>query len=126
MNIKKVIVALKAEYPGKNILRNLENGSEEIVCEIEPTTLHQDYSVAMAIVGRSLPHFHRKSEEVYEVVKGTLTVYKVNKKFVLKKGETIIIEPLTLHWVEGNETWFLTYSKPGWTLEDHIIAENER
>ncbi len=121
-----MIASLKQKYPGKNILRNLERGSEEIVCEIEPTILHPDYSVAMAVVGRSLPHFHRKSEEIYEVVKGLLTVYKRNKKYTLKKGEKITIEPKTIHWVEGNETWFLTYGKPGWTLKDHILAEKAR
>ena len=87
-----------------------------------PTSKHPEKSVALAIVGRSKPHFHKKSTEIYEVVKGVLVVYKNGKKYTLKEKEKITIEPNIVHYVEATEAWFLTYSNPGWTFEDHIFA----
>jgi len=77
----------------------------------------------LVIAGKSKPHVHKKSTEIYEPVRGKLVIYKNGKKFILHEDEKIVIEPNIIHYVEGNETWFLTYSKSGWTMEDHVLVE---
>lgn len=121
MNTQKIIQELQEKYPGKEIVLDSEDNPTEIICEIEPTSEHPERSTAMAIVGKSKSHYHKKTTEIYEAVKGELIIYKDGKKYVLAEGEKITIEPGIVHSAEGDEAWFLTYSEPGWTLEDHII-----
>jgi len=123
MNVQKILKAIDDKYPGKKTILDPPENPTEIVCELEPTSDHPEQSTALAIVGRSKPHYHKISTEIYEAVKGTLTVYKDGQKFILKEGEKITIKPNVIHHVEGVEAWFLTYSKPGWIFEDHIIVE---
>lgn len=125
MNLKKVIEDLKTEYPGKEIILDPPENATEIIVEIEPTKDHPEKSLAMAVVGKSKPHYHKKTTEIYEVTRGELNLYIDGKKHVLKEGENMTIEPNTVHYAEGDETWFLTHSKPGWTFEDHILKEEE-
>lgn len=77
----------------------------------------------MVIVGKAKPHYHKKSTEIYEVVKGALTVYKDGKKYILKEKEKITIEPNIVHYAEGDDVWFLTHSSPGWTFKDHTVVD---
>lgn len=122
MNSQKIIKELHDKYPGKRIILNPPDNPTEIICEIEPTEEHPEKDVALAIVDRSEPHYHKKSTEIYEIIKGTLTVYKDGKKYVVQKGDKLTIEPNVVHYVEGDEVWLLAYSTPGWTLEDHILV----
>ena len=123
MNTQKIVEEIKKEHPGKTIILDPQDNPTEIICEIDPTSNHPEKSIALAVVGRSKPHVHKKSTEVYEAVKGELTVYKNEKKFVLNEGEKIMINPSEVHYVEGDEAWFLTYSEPGWRFDDHIIVD---
>lgn len=52
---------------------------------------------AVAVIERSLPHFHRKTREVYRVQRGTLCVGRAGYGHVLAVGETIAIEPGEIH-----------------------------
>lgn len=126
MDIIKIVAELKTKYPGKNIIVDKDKDFEEIIVEIEPTKDHSERSLALAVVGKSKPHFHKISTEIYEVIKGTLTLYIDGKKYLLKQGEKMTILPAQVHSAEGNEVWFLTHSTPGWTFEDHIVLSEER
>lgn len=121
MNTKKIVSELKKKYPGKEIILNPSKNPTEIIVEIDPTSDHPEYGVALAVVGRSEPHYHKNTTEVYQVIKGKLIVYIAGKKHILKEKEKITINPGTIHYVVGNETQFLTYAKPGWTAQDHIL-----
>ena len=123
MDAQKVIEEIKKKYPGKTIILDPQDNPSEIICEIDPTIDHPEKSIALAVVGRSKPHYHKKSTEIYEVIKGELTVYKSGKKYVLKEGKKLKIEPDEVHNVEGEEAWFLTYSEPGWRLDDQIVVD---
>ena len=123
VDAKKVIKQLKVEYPGKKIIADPEDNPTEIIVEIEPTKEHPERSLALAVVGRSKPHYHKESTEIYETVKGRLKLYINGKKYVLEKGEKMTIKPNRIHHTEGEEAWFLTYSNPGWAFEDHIVVK---
>lgn len=120
-HVKTIIANLQTKYPGREIICDPPTNPMEIIVEIEPTGDHPDRSLALAVVGKSKSHYHQKSTEVYEVVKGTLTLVINGTKHLLKAGEKMTIHPFAVHHAEGDEAWFLTYSTPGWTVEDHIL-----
>ena len=63
MDSKKVIDELKRKYPGKKIIKNGEDNPSEILCEVDPSTNHPEYSLAVAVIDKSLPHSHKKTTE---------------------------------------------------------------
>lgn len=69
-------------------------------------------------------HFHRKLVETYTVLQGELTVVTDTQQHILKKGESLTLEPGTVHANVGKETWIHVRSEPGWTLGDHIPVED--
>lgn len=121
MNITKVISRLNNEYPGKNIIKNNKEYPTEIICEIEPTKKHPEYSIAIAVIDQSLPHYHKKTVETYEVMEGELRVVVDGTECKLNTGEKLIIKPESIHSARGNQTIVRVSSKPGWTFEDHIL-----
>ena len=123
MDAEKVIRELSQRYPGKKIIKNEEESPTEILCEIDPTSDHPGRDVAIAVIDRSKPHYHKKTREIYEVTKGSLIVNKNGIDFHLKEGEKLVIEPGEVHFAVGDETWITTYSEPGWTMEDHILID---
>jgi len=125
MNVKKTVNELKAEYPGKKIIFDDPKNPSEIIVELEPTRDHPERSLALAVVGKSKPHYHKATTEIYEVVKGTLKLTINNQVFSLNPGQKKTIKPNQIHSATGIETWFLTHSKPGWTFDDHILANNK-
>lgn len=126
MNKKKVINKLKEKYPGKKIIAIPNDNPTEILCEVDPSLEHPDYSLAVAVIDKSEQHLHKKSKERYKIVKGKLSLFVDGTEHKLKEGEELVIEPNQLHWAEGNETWIECYSEPGWTLEDHITKDVKR
>jgi mannose-6-phosphate isomerase-like protein (cupin superfamily) len=120
MNHKKIIQELQKQFPSKKIIKNNELDPTEIICEIDPTEEHHNYDVAIAVIDKSIKHYHKKSTEIYKIIKGTLRVYIDEKLHLLKENDELIIKPGQIHWAEGNETWVEATSYPGWTQADHI------
>ncbi|MCB9823966.1 NUDIX domain-containing protein [Candidatus Nomurabacteria bacterium] len=125
MNVSQVVSELNKKYPGKAIFKNDEENTTEILCEIDPASEHPDYSNAVAVIDKSIPHIHYKTTETYKVTKGTLTLQVGKETIDLKEGESYVIKPGNPHWAEGEETWLEYYSEPGWDLEDHISANDK-
>ncbi|PIQ71464.1 hypothetical protein COZ40_00320 [Candidatus Roizmanbacteria bacterium CG_4_10_14_3_um_filter_39_13] len=123
MNITSVIEELKKKYPKKRILLNNRQNCTEILCEIDPTSLHPNHSIALAIIDKTITHYHTLSEETYKVVKGVLSLSVDGKKLVLNEGQTFVIKPGLIHEATGNETWVQITSKPGWKQKDHHIVK---
>lgn len=123
MDIKKVIDDLRSQYPNKKIFVTNEGEYQEIVCEIEPSSITPARSVAVAVVGKNKAHMHKVTTETYRVISGELTLYIDGIRYDLKEDEEITIEPGKLHQAEGNEAWFYVYSTPGWTPDDSYPAQ---
>ncbi|OGK11457.1 hypothetical protein A2954_06300 [Candidatus Roizmanbacteria bacterium RIFCSPLOWO2_01_FULL_37_12] len=123
MKKRAIVKELKEKYPNKNIVLIPPENPSEILCEIDPTSLHPEKSTVIAIVGKAAAHYHKKSTEIYEVIRGVLTVNKEGKKYILKEKEKITINPGEVHYAEGNDVWFYAYSSPGWTFEDHKLID---
>jgi GrpB-like predicted nucleotidyltransferase (UPF0157 family) len=125
MNSKSVTQQLQEKYPDKKILHLPLENPTEVICEVEPTIDHPEYSKAVAVIDKSATHLHRKSTETYKIIKGELILFLNGKKKMLKIGEECEIKPYTIHSAEGNETWVEVYSTPGWTSQDHRILGKE-
>lgn len=123
MYTERVIFALKQMCPGKKIMKFPDSSPSEILCEQDPTDHHESYSIAIAVIDKSAPHKHVLATEVYEIIKGTLTLHVDGKKHLLKEGEQFTILPGTVHYAEGDETWVKVLSKPGWKATDHILID---
>lgn len=121
MNIPGVIEELKKKYPGKRILLNNRVNCTEILCEVEPSSIHPSYSEVIAVIDKTDTHYHDHSREVYKVIKGILSLVVDGRQYVLNEGQHLTIELGQVHQATGNETWVSVSSKPGWKKSDHHI-----
>ena len=125
MNAQHIINELQQQYPGKTIIKNDEDNPTEIICEIDPTSEHPEFNVAIAVIDSSISHYHTLSQEEYEVIKGELIVTIDGKEFTLHAGEKITIHPGSIHSAVGRETWIKATSRPGWAPGDHILVKTD-
>lgn len=121
MDAQKILTQLQRKYPGKNIFQNSPKNPSEIICEIDPTSDHPDYSIAIAVIDKSLPHYHRKTTETYEILVGELMLIVRGKMYKLKKGDVFTFKPGNTHHAIGKETWVKVTSHPGWISNDHLL-----
>jgi mannose-6-phosphate isomerase-like protein (cupin superfamily) len=102
MNIAKVIRELKEKYPGSFIIENKNDKGEttEILCEVEPSSKHPEWSLAIAVIDSSTPHLHREIVEEYKVIKGKLTLFVAGEEIKLTEGNsyTISLIEYIMHW----------------------------
>ena len=123
MNANQVTNQLYKKYPGKKIIKLPPDHPTEILCEIDPTSKHPRFSITIAIIDKSLPHFHRKTTEIYQVIKGSLTLEIEDKKYYLKEGQQKTIKPNQIHSAKGKQTWIKVTSHPGWSGKDQVFIE---
>ncbi|MDP2864166.1 MAG: cupin domain-containing protein [bacterium] len=122
MNTEKVIRELFQKYPGKKIIKLPEDNPAEIICEIDPAIDHPEKGIAIAIIDKSEPHYHKKITERYKITKGELTVFINNQGHKFKEGDSLTVKPGEIHYAVGNETWAEVNSEPRWTQEEHILV----
>src|SRR5690349_11957113 len=88
LNVETTRAELLKAYPGCRV--KVADDKHEMVAEVSP-------EFAIAVVERSLPHFHLKTREVYRLLRGCLSVASQDRGHVLQKGDTIVIEPGQIH-----------------------------
>jgi mannose-6-phosphate isomerase-like protein (cupin superfamily) len=110
MDITKTRTELINAYPGCHV--KVAEDHREVVAEISDT-------FAVAVIERSLAHFHRNTREVYRVLRGTLYVARGGQGHVLGVGETIVIEPGQIHSTRAPDE---VESMPPWSVSDHFIV----
>lgn len=79
-------------------------------------------STAVAIIGRSAPHYHRKITETYIIEEGSLILTVDNMTLNLNPGDAVIIHPGQIHSAEGTPARVRVVASPAWTPEDHILV----
>jgi mannose-6-phosphate isomerase-like protein (cupin superfamily) len=126
MNIEKVKKELAAKYEDANIKENPgpDGKVTEIVAEIDRKLVDSERDVAVVVADASTEHWHERTTEEYEILKGSLRVFLDGQPTDLKEGETITINPGVKHRIEGDETWFYCFSVPDWTAEDYHTVED--
>lgn len=122
MNVERVVAELQETYPQANILLLPKTQPREIVCEIDPGANHPQYSLAVAVIDKSEPHYHRNTVEIYRILKGQLKLYVNNEEHLMFEGQEYTVVPGTVHWAEGDETWVEVYTNPAWSPDDHHLC----
>src|SRR5688572_1298227 len=114
MDVEKTRTELMNAYPGCRV--KVAEDQREMVAEISDT-------FAVAVIERSLPHFHRQTREVYRVLRGSLCVACGGQGHVVEIGETIVIDPGQIHSARatGEPAWIEVESAPPWSPTDHFI-----
>ena len=114
LDILKTGAELLKAYPGCRV--KVAEDKREMVAEISD-------GFAVAVIERSLPHFHLRTREVYRVLRGILYVACGGRGHVLQKEDTIVIEPPQIHFARaaGEPVWIEVESVPPYTADDHFI-----
>ena len=112
--IEKYRSELTASNPGCKV--KVAEDKKEMVAEISD-------SFAVAVIERSLAHFHLKTHEIYRVLRGTLHLACAGRGHVLRIGESITIEPGQVHFARasGEPAWIEVKSAPPWSADDHFV-----
>jgi len=113
-DIEKTRSELMNSYPGCHV--KVAEDKREMVAEISD-------GFAVAVIERSLAHFHLNTRETYRVLRGTLYVACEGRGHVLRKDETITIEPGQVHFARaaGEPAWIEVESVPPWSPNDHFV-----
>lgn len=72
-------------------------------------------------------HFHEKAEQFFYILEGEAAFYINNKKFLVKKGESLSVLPDTKHYISNETTEaleFLVASSPS-TNNDRIEIKQD-
>lgn len=125
MRVKRIKNELRQRYPESTIILLPNDNPKEIICEIDPATEHADYSIAISVIEKSAPHYHKVATEEYEVVSGEVALFLGDEKKILKAGEKAIIQPGVIHWARADSAWVKCTSRPGWVPRDHILNSGE-
>ncbi len=123
MTLEETLHYFQTNYPDAKLVKIPEDNPLEIICEIEPTQNHPNYSIALAAISISQPHKHFHSTEEYEVIHGAILL-KVDEKIqTLYEHEKETILPGRVHSASSVEDFALVKvtSQPGWTQADHIL-----
>jgi hypothetical protein len=137
---KRMVESLSKEYPGKKIICLPKRNPKEVVCEVAVAS-DGSWSLAVALIAKSIPHYHQTTWEVYRVLKGAVRLMDVTKrgKVLLPpsvrhpEGKTResfgpdVIWPSRVHcaWAIGRyPAKVLVLSTPAWNPKDHHLLRN--
>ncbi len=123
MDTDKIIAQLAREYPHAPTYVNDIKNPTEVICEVEPVQRHSGYNASVCVVNRTSPHYHKQANQIYYVLKGTLTLYINDQKKVLQEDEVAVVQAGEVHWATGKETWIELYSEPAVSEEDTFTPQ---
>ena len=115
IDVEKTRNELLKLYPESHV--KVADDNREMVAEITG-------EFAVAVIDRSQAHFHLKTKEVYEVLRGgTLYVACGGSGHVLRKGDKVTIEPGQIHFARavGEPVWIGVTTVPPWSADDHFV-----
>lgn len=98
---------------------------KETIYELVGTNEGLGWSLAIADIIESEPHYHHFTSETYTLVTGILEVSIDGAKHVMHPGDVLVIPLDTVHSAKSlNEqpARVLVSCVPGWTQEDHILV----
>ena len=126
MSIDEVMNYFKVNYPDLVVIKTPEINPTEIIAEIDPTADHPNYSMAVAAIRSSAPHYHKNTEEEYEVLSGTLLVRVGDVVKTIYEHEKLKIPARQVHSATSVEGFALVAVKasPGWRPEDHFLVDS--
>ena len=109
----------------------LDGGPGEIIRELAGLARSNAQRLSLAEVilrpgGRSLEHYHRRSEEAYYVLQGQAHLTVGDETRLVGAGDTIVILPGARHKIVNaspEELVMIVVCAPAWRAEDSIYFE---
>jgi mannose-6-phosphate isomerase-like protein (cupin superfamily) len=129
MNEKEVLSRFARMFPGMQTFKVPEKNPTEVLCEILRVEMDMDdenFSLAYAVIEKSLPHKHNHTHEAYYCHRGYAIVHIDDGIRLLQEDDVLDIEPGKVHWVEtvpGAPVTIFVKATPAWTPEDHILVD---
>lgn len=108
------------------LYKNKKEFEHEIVYEVTTGENGLPFGIAIADIEQSVPHFHKRTIEIYTGVQGELEVRLGEDTQILHPGDTIQIPIGVVHSARtlGEFPARVTVtSVPEWSAEDHFLAE---
>lgn len=100
---------------------------KEVVYEILVDTAKLGWNAVIADIQQSVPHFHKRTTEVYTVLTGQLEVFINDKSHILNPGDVITIPLNSVHWgrsLTDTPARIICTCVPAWCPEDHHIVRS--
>ncbi|MBY0545720.1 MAG: cupin domain-containing protein [Candidatus Obscuribacterales bacterium] len=121
MNVTAIVRELAEQHPN-SVIKELPPGgnAKEIVCEIPAKS--SEHSKAIAVIDESQPHFHRKTDEHYKILRGQLRLFIDNVEHVMNPGDIHIVKPNQVHYAIGDATVVEVDCYPAYSLDDHFLV----
>lgn len=98
----------------------------ETIYELVGTEEGLGWSMAIADIVQTAPHYHRDLSETYIVVSGLLEVTVDDKSYVMRQGDVMVIPTNAVHSARSltdEPARILVSCVPGWTPEDHTLIK---
>jgi mannose-6-phosphate isomerase-like protein (cupin superfamily) len=99
---------------------------QEIVSHRNSSVKNQSLAKVIIQPGNSvLEHYHKKTEELYHIIKGEGTMYIEDEKRIISVGDTVVILPGQKHKIKNHndaDLVMLVMCAPGYEDEDQIIV----
>lgn len=75
--------------------------------------------------GRTIPHLHRETREIYYFLEGYGTLFSGETSFPVEPGEAVLLPPDTPHHVIAGERGLriLCFCTPGYSHEKTVLLE---
>jgi mannose-6-phosphate isomerase-like protein (cupin superfamily) len=113
MNVEKVVGELQRKYPRKRIVKNDKDNPTEIICEVESALDNPKQSKAIAVIDRTVSHYHKKTTEEYKVLRGILILTIEGRDYSIPEGQSHTIDPMLCYSAKGDSAWVECISTPG-------------
>jgi len=87
-----------------------------------------NFSLAYAYIevnGKTINHYLKQSETYY-ILQGEGLMHINDESFVVNKGSSYVVEPLSHQWIENTGTCrleFLVIVDPAWKKQDEVVIE---
>ncbi len=125
MTLEEALEYLKDKYPDKEIIVQKQGKSiYKLIADIEPTRDHPGWSEVVSFIFDSEPHYHKKTTEVYTVLKGELELHVDGKVIQMVEGDSHLIPPGQIHYGKSKDpkkgALIACRMTPGWSREDHV------
>jgi len=98
---------------------------QETIYEMVATQEGLGFSVAIADIVQSEPHYHVYTIETYVVLSGVLEVMIDDQPTILHPGDALTVPLLAIHSAKSltqEPARIMATCVPGWTQEDHLPA----
>lgn len=120
---------MKIQHKNTTTYKTKDNSEIRELLHPNNNTGVKQQSLAEATVScnqKTAAHFHKKTEEIYFILKGSGQMYLAENSFDVAKGDSILIKPGQIHCIKNTgstELKFLCCCAPAYQHGDTFLVE---